>query len=231
MWYKLKRILIYPDGVTEKQVYPAYKREPNANTTLYLPLNWNLIDSYNNITYSWNWTGSYATWDWSVQAANFGWSNSITLWTSRDFENGTGELTYCFWFTTTSPSTEQRCAFNLSGKYFNEVRIYNSKLGLYCLSWWTNIDTYWTTTLVANTKYLATITLKENWDAKVYLNWQLEWTTAITTFGSLTSQFWQNIWAGRNNNSQFWRWMIKDFIIENKVRTADEVLNYYNSTK
>jgi len=25
MWYKLKRILIYPDGVTEKQVYPAYK--------------------------------------------------------------------------------------------------------------------------------------------------------------------------------------------------------------
>ena len=23
MWYKLKRILIYPDGVTEKQVYPA----------------------------------------------------------------------------------------------------------------------------------------------------------------------------------------------------------------
>ena len=24
MWYKLKRILIYPDGVTEKQVYPAW---------------------------------------------------------------------------------------------------------------------------------------------------------------------------------------------------------------
>ena len=26
MWYKLKRILIYPDGVTEKQVYPAYQQ-------------------------------------------------------------------------------------------------------------------------------------------------------------------------------------------------------------
>ena len=27
MWYKLKRILIYPDGVTEKQVYPAFEME------------------------------------------------------------------------------------------------------------------------------------------------------------------------------------------------------------
>ena len=31
MWYKLKRILIYPDGVTEKQVYPAHKPEVYFN--------------------------------------------------------------------------------------------------------------------------------------------------------------------------------------------------------
>ena len=39
MWYKLKRILIYPDGVTEKQVYP-----------------WEITETY---TYSW--------WSWITQ--------------------------------------------------------------------------------------------------------------------------------------------------------------------
>ena len=46
MWYKLKRILIYPDGVTEKQVYPyKYPYKPTSNTLLYMPLDWDLYKS------------------------------------------------------------------------------------------------------------------------------------------------------------------------------------------
>lgn len=205
---------------------------PWANTTLYLPLNWDITDPYNQVTYNWVWTSSFATWSTGVQAANFTWSNAIALGTSTDFIWNTWECTTLFWFTTTSPSTEQRCSLNLNWEYFMINRITGGKLNGHALTTSNEYSVSWTTSIVANTKYLATITRKENWKMCVYLNWNLEWETNIRwTFKSLPYQFWQHIGAWRLGNSEFWRWMIKDFIIENRERTAQEISDYYNQTK
>ena len=207
--------------------------EPWANTTLYLPLNWDITDPYNQVTYNWVWTSSFATWSTGVQAANFTWSNAISLWASTDFEQWTGEMTVLSWFTS-NLSWEHRCEFNNNWKYFFWIRIYNSKLGFYCKnSSSADQRESWTTTLISWTKYLAALTMKENWQAILYLNWNVEKTINIWTFRALTSQFWQHIGAWRTADApaEFWRWMIKDFIIENRKRTAQEVADYYNQTK
>ena len=206
--------------------------QPWANTTLYLPLNWDITDPYNQVTYNWVWTSSFATWSTGVQAADLTWSNAINLWASTDFEQWTGEMTVLFWFTTNSPSTIQRCEFrNISAYYFG-IQISSSKICFLCKnssaseSWFS-----WTTTLTSWTKYLATLTMKENWQAILYLNWNVEQTINVWTFQTYPSQTWQYVGSWRVWNNEFWRWMIKDFIIENKVRTAQEITDYYNQTK
>ena len=201
--------------------------QPWANTTLYLPLNWDITDPYNQVTYNWVWTSSFATWSTGVQAANFTWSNAINLWASTDFEQWTGEMTVLFWFTS-NLSGQQRCEFHNNGKYFMGVRTNSSKLGFYCKN--SSSADQWedgTTTLISWTKYLAALTMKENWQAILYLNWNVEKTINIWTFTTSTFQFWQHIWAWRTGDNEFWRWMIKDFIIENKERTQQEIQNYY----
>lgn len=91
---EIKRVTIRPNG-TEKQIRPAWWT-PWANTTLYLPLNWDITDPYNQVTYNWVWTSSFDTWSTGVQAANLTWSNAINLWASTDFEQWTGEMTVLF---------------------------------------------------------------------------------------------------------------------------------------
>lgn len=215
--------------LTLKNFYKTWW-QPTANTTLYLPLNWDITDPYNQVTYNWVWTSSFATWSTGVQAANFTWSNAISLWASTDFEQWTGEMTVLFWFTS-NLSWEQRCEFNNNWKYFMGVRINSSKLGCFCNTPSTQSRVYWTTTLTSWTKYLATFTMKENGSAILYLNGSQETSFNIGTFKTLTYQFWQHIGAGREWNNEFWRWMIKDFIIEKRERTVDEITNYYNQTK
>ena len=55
MWYKLKRILIYPDGVTEKQVYPWLK-----TLTFDFANDWQL----NFTKYTWSLTMWYTSGSW-----------------------------------------------------------------------------------------------------------------------------------------------------------------------
>lgn len=216
--------------LTLKNFYKTWW-QPTANTTLYLPLNWDITDPYNQVTYNWVWTSNFATWSTWVQAANLTWSNAINLWASTDFEQWTGEMTVLFWFTS-NLSWEQRCEFNNNWKYFFWIRAYNSKLGFYCKnSSSADQRESWTTTLTSWTKYLATLTMKENGSAILYLNGSQEKSISIGTFQTLTYQFWQHIWTWRQGNGEFWKGMIKDFIIEKRERTVDEITNYYNQTK
>lgn len=208
---------------------PSGWRQPWANTTLYLPFNWDITDPHNQVTYNWVWTSSFATWSTGVQAANFTWSNAISLWASTDFEQWTGEMTVLFWFTS-NLSWNQRCEFNNNSKYFWGIQLSSSKIQYMCkTSNGSGNWQIWTTTLISWTKYLATLTMKENWQAKLYLNWNLEASENLWTFTSSTYQFWQHIWAWRTWDSEFRNWMIKDFIIENKEWSQAEIQAYYNA--
>ena len=67
----------------------------------------------------------------------------------------------------------------------------------------------------------------DNWSVKTYTNWTLN---ATTTFTGITTyfRFWQeyNKWADRHLYGN-----IKEIIIEDKARTAQEVSDYFNGTK
>ena len=142
-------------------------------------------------------------------------------------------MTVLFWFTTSSPNTEQRCEFRSSAYCFT-MQVYSSILEFQCVNSSTPDGwNLWTTTLTSWTKYLAALTMKENWQAILYLNWNVETTINIWTFQTYSFQHWQYIgtWRMWSSDSSFWRWMIKDFIIENRERTAQEISNYYNQTK
>ena len=95
MWYKLKRILIYPDGVTEKQVYPNLMNRPTGvKWWLYL-MNWNGNDS--------SWNGHNGTW-WTFTSWKF-WqclnatSSSVIVSSNSDFNPVDSEpFSIWFWF-------------------------------------------------------------------------------------------------------------------------------------
>jgi hypothetical protein len=140
-------------------------------------------------------------------------------------------MTVLFWFTTNSPSTAQRCEFRNSSAYYFGIQISSSKLSFVCKNSFSESWVSWTTALTSWTKYLATLTMKENWQAILYLNWNVEQTINVWTFQTYSFQTWQHIGAWRTWDSEFWRWMIKDFIIENRERTAQEISDYYNQTK
>lgn len=53
----------------------------------------------------------------------------------------------------------------------------------------------------------------------------MDWTTVLNT----SRNFY--IWYRAYSNDRYWKWYFSDFICENKVRTAQEIANYYNSTK
>ena len=84
MWYKLKRILIYPDGVTEKQVYPNVINKS-------IDLRWKTLAQ---IQAEWfdimSWNGSYvlnSNWLCTDGTINNGISLYYNLWTTLKSTN------------------------------------------------------------------------------------------------------------------------------------------------
>lgn len=80
-------------------------------------------------------------------------------------------------------------------------------------------------------------TVTYNWTTKevnIYRNWTLATTKTITSY--IPTTWWTDnltLWVGWRDNStnRRWKWWISETILENKSRTAEEILNYYNSTK
>ena len=67
MWYKLKRILIYPDGVTEKQVYPAPIRKSidvRWKTLAQIQAEWWGLNYWKSYTLDSNWISVSANNAW-----------------------------------------------------------------------------------------------------------------------------------------------------------------------
>lgn len=218
--------------LTEHKIRPADTWwKPWPNTRLYLPLNWDSKDPYNNVTYNWAYgSASYSTWSTWIQAANFTGSNAIGLGSSNFFSWQASTVTMSMWFTTTTTETSSHiCALNNQAwGYFLQFNLYGNYI--YPLPWSANTQMQSTTQMVIGTKYLVTMTVDvPNWIAKTYINWQLEATRNLTRIGS--SSWSQYIGCRRDWWWDYWKWMIREFILEDKVWTADEILAYYNQTK
>lgn len=91
----------------------------------------------------------------------------------------------------------------------------------------------WNTSLSLNTWYFLALTLdwtRGVWAAKIYVNGQLDAQneTQLWSGAETTSVIWIS-WDGTTDRSM--RGYVSNVIFEDKVRTAEEIADYYNQTK
>ena len=207
-----------------------FGRKPWTNTLLYLPLNWDLVDkSSNQNNWTWWWTGAYSDiipWS-SKKCAYFNSNSYITLTTQPVVWNPT--FTHSCWFKT-----------NSEWIWFMHDFWYDNywKRSTLCIFYVNNKrplqDTYWTDIYLWsatdsskwNTWLHLVYTYNWSWTHKFYINWTLYWSWSW----NLTINSWNHKEIWRRNQSVSW-YMMSECIIEDKVRTDDEIQAYFNKTK
>ena len=217
--------------------YKGWK--PWSNTLAYYPLNWNLNDySWNNRNLTWSWV-TYTSW-WKGQVAVFS-SWATAYYQNNSIFNISQPFTYSLWCQTTYvPNSSYGGRYKIAiaigiqngttiathdkdlwfGKggiwaynYYNDLQ--------YCFGWSANINTWY-----------HIVYTQDSSNQKVYLNWTLVWTHSC---------WWSYTWYTdarlilakqiNDDNRYPFSWSMSEVIMENKARTAEQVLNYYNLTK
>ena len=233
MWYKLKRIMMRPNGV-EKQVRPSWwwGWQPWANTIAYYPLTSETTVndmSGNEYNLSSSWTVTYTTalgvssmlaWNWYLykQISTIPvWANDRTLSIWAYLPSLIYNKYFIMWFygTRASKHKQQQMCYNtydttitpyLSNHYDD---LFNSAINNSLSQWYNIIYVYdWTTQYLYNN---GTLIAQQN----------------ITLETGNNTLY---IWASSNWWDKF-SWNLSNLIIENVAWTAQEVADYYNLTK
>lgn len=243
MWIKLwstdiTRIKIWNQEVTKvfvgsEQIRPSWW-QPWANTIAYYPLNWNLNDNSGNgynLTNSWTTFITLASWKQvlSVEQAS-AYNNSFTYDLSgKDFT-----ISYFV------KDTAQRIWYS----DFPYIRLYNSSNSVLYENkhaWPSQRNLVWAR---INNNYpwdVERYNIDENWHSyfyvynntdrvqKLYVDWNLV-STAQPISNPISTACAKlqvgGLWYKGQVHFQMW-----DLIIEDKVRTAQEIADYYNKTK
>lgn len=212
---KLKRILIYPDGVTEKQVYPAWWK-PNANTVLYYPFKEDKLDKVWSSSIGATWTKETLWYtfssSWVMDITNPSTEcRFISVWikyNSGNWQYVQWPYTYIWYvvynFSHTNSVWNKRFQYSSSATSWNARRPNSDTVNITSWTWYHMA--YWTD----GTKVYA------------YVNGVKVWETTITPWLATPS----GMSIGNAINET-----LSEFIWENRVWTAEEVLNYYNTTK
>lgn len=220
---------------TEKELKNAYigeYRVPGENTVAYYPL-----------------TSTSTVNDMSGNNRNLT-NNNVTFWTNAGvscaYFNGSGSL------TTTSLTTATMTTNHTISFWFNRI---SGEWGLTTnvpISWWNGYSMYinsnWSphvevmssggTTFNSNyptntgTWHLVTYTHNSSNQVVLYVDWEQKtsWTKWFGTGNAWRLCIWA-IWFYNENPKLFYNWYISNFIVENKTRTDQEILDYYNLTK
>lgn len=235
MWYKLKRILIYPDGVTEKQVYPSTKWKPWVNTLAYYPLETDTNDYSGNNR---NWTNSNVT--FSNWVAYFNGSNAMVT-IGHDTRNQTKtNMTIQAWFKLDNDISSSNLYSivtkwqNAASNYlnFSYLTTYSPWTFMWGFSTWGNYSNYpWSVsqTLTTGVWHLVTLT-NENWNSqKLYIDKILIGSSTVTT-NSPTINIPLIIWNSyyRTVNTYF-KWNIAKVILEDKTWSLADISDYYDN--
>lgn len=236
MWYKLKRIMMRPNGV-EKQVRPG-GWQPWVNTVAYRPLTstttvndqswnsntltnvWVSFITYNGIScarVTWNIDDmhspvAYLYWNISWLPT---WASPRTysLWMYQDNAASSRDATYIFqWTASTNRMVYVAQWLDGSGNAF--ISQYGS----------------WSSTTPPTIWQRHNVVVVYDWSKFVYYVNAVEkisWTYTINTWSNKFSMW----WASENNGWNSFNWAFSNVILEDKARTAQEVADYYNLTK
>jgi len=228
MWYKVKRIMMRPNGV-EKQVRPDTWWQPWANTIAYYKFNWNLNDSSGNNRNLSLAAGSVTYWteSWWAKYGYFNTSTYTNNYTSMPYYSTNYTINY--WYKrvwSVSWNYWIIADFHTGSNYFPRLKVQNSVIwfivgrsdvGASGTDSWNN--------------YCISIS---NWITSCYKNWGL-----VASGHSVNSFSWNlpyfrlnTVWYTTASYSDYaGDGRFSEFIVENKARTAQEIADYYNSTK
>lgn len=241
MWYKLKKIYIYPDGVTEKQVYPAWWK-PWENTLLYLPLESDVVDK------SWQATArtfttnniSYTTVGWvpSIHLANWWW---LCLTSPEPLQSTiTNPLTISVLvYITTGQTSKRRVILDMALPYKNRLYLAFKEDTSNIQFWNQDTDIYWAFTDYIN-NWMHIVITGSVWNPfKMYINWNLVttwWTNATRPWGYWPNNDWakQRIFNDRDlydYTNRSLDWNARELILEETEWTAQDVADYYTRIK
>ena len=213
MWYKLKRIMMRPNGV-EKQVRPDNRWQPWANTIAYYPFETDTLDAYWITTLSISWTQE-SIWYSFTSSSNPSISSSlsgrfISIWIKFVSRSGS----YCEWPKVWYGGITYNFYHSSSG--FSQRFQYDSgETGWVASSMQTINADEW--------KYLAYWYDSQAQKVVAYINWYKVWDLP-SAWASSGSQ-----WTCR-----LFRWgtvVLSKLIIENQARAESDIIRYYNQTK
>lgn len=193
--------------------------KPWANTMLYLPMKTNFDDAtWNNImTNSW---ATITTLNW-VSCWYF-YNSTLTCSASP---LATNNKTISIWLNITTLSSNWVIWSNHSGAAsWDYIRFSSGEWILGSTYWWSAWDTKTTTLPPENTWFHL---VWSGWN--FYLNWT-DVTTTQWTVAAYTQGYPYTIWR-QNNWGNTYYWYMSELIVEDKIRTAQEIANYYNQTK
>ena len=225
MWYKVNKIY-----VGTQQVRPA-GWTPGSNTIAYYPLtssstiqdkSWNDRNLIN--------TGSVVFWTYQwVNCAYFNWTSNSQLYNTSISFSAYPTQTVLVWMyiSWTSTSVYQTIYHTWTtaktgklGSWFK----YWTWICIWSWYWWYESIKSWN--INGSWHLLVNVT---NWTSSTqYLDWALY--QSLTNSLSYT-QTWLYIWWAQQSSSERLSWYESEFIVESKVRTAQEIQDYYNNTK
>jgi len=229
----------YRESSLKNAYIGEYGWKPWANTIAYYKFEWDAKD------YSWNSHNlttnnvTYVTNSWiSKTVAYFNWSS---YWTnsqakSEQFSQKLTPSTFICWYKAEANGWSYPNRFWLVELFDNDVSVYTRTWLI--TSWGSNADFK----VRANRDYafntgvypdvwwwwhcvVATIW---EWYAKIYLDWEFKNSNTYTT-ADITQN--TRVLISSRDTYYNYKWWIGDVIIESKVRTAQEVADYYNQTK
>jgi len=219
---EVKSIYVWTTPVKEVFVWTTKVRPsgwtPWANTLLYMPMTKDFKDKTGNNTI----TNSWATIT-TVDGIKCWYFNSNRL-TCSNTPLSTTNQTISVWLKTSSSSGWWIIWSNHSGIYSWDLLIVNtSKI------YWVYMDPSWKDIYASSWATSNTwINVIVSWK-KIYLNW-IDVTSNTQTWTSITTWYAYTIWQ-QNSWALSYIWYMSELILENKARTAQEISDYYNSTK
>lgn len=210
--------------------------QPWANTLLYLPLKTDAIDqSWNSRATSDSWV-TYTTVGW-VASANFSWGE-VTI-TNNFIDTTIAEKTVSAWVYTnfSSANKDMYIFYSLeTNKTFTALAFTSWTTYIASWIWWPNLSLNTPNSPYTQNQWFHIVyTCKDGTNNnKIYINWQQvaqwTWTSTPRGYSSATFNLWTYVGCSSNNNERF-NGNLSQFILEDKVRTAQEIADYFNATK
>ena len=236
MWYKLKRIMIRPNGV-EKQVRPS-GWQPWANTIAYYPLTstttnddrsgngYDMTLHNNPIFWTAYWVDCmkcyWSDWNWG-----WNWLYTTSLSTSSLWNS------FSIWYWGLLETSSFIWVFSARSHPRNWITaaIELASVTTEILNNWTINRIRYAWTITKNVWHYV-LTTYDNWAWNLYYDWQL-----VATWNyNIGSAPYISIWVYLSDWTPTWyiyacNGYISNVILEDKVRTAQEVADYCDQTK